>query len=525
MPRRRRARQAHRAIQGRARRRCAERRRRERRGRASRRSAGCSTLTPRARRRRDVRAAALSTRASRLAPVTTGDDRAAGASPACPHARRQHRRLPRPPRPAGRSRASARWRPSISSSRHLHHVVQRGRGARKTISPMPPARPSASVGRPGRSSSARPSRSDSRAPATPRAGPRPPRGRAVGLHGHRRRPAISPPPPTGTSRLPGRGSWSRSSSADGALAGRGPRIVEGVDVEGTRESACRTRVRPDGLVVSPPVSRTSTGKRRSLSSLARGAVSGTKSVAPRAPPRAGSREGHAERVVAGRGRHHAARALGTRRATSAFSAPRTLNEPVGCQHSSFSTGRGRARRTSAAAAWAAGTGADRSRASLVVREASALAEPHAAGGPGQPDQVEARLAALRGDGVGHPVAQRHDARAMSRAAGRDRVADPEPRGGPGRGSQVLSPRSAPARPEQRQRHDRRAGSSRGLEGPEPERAQARVAARRWPPGRTAPSARRAAPPPPVGRRPRSAARPSGRRSGGRSGGRTRRPAG
>ena len=85
------------------------------------------------------------------------------------------------------------------------------------------------------------------------------------------------------------------------------------------------------------------GSARSLSSFARGALRGTKSVARSVPPsRSAAKATPSAWLPAEAATTPRARASASSDARR-FVAPRTLNEPVGCQHSSFSS-RSRARR-------------------------------------------------------------------------------------------------------------------------------------------------------------------------------------
>ena len=129
---------------------------------------------------------------------------------------------------------------------------------------------------------------------------------------------MSPPPPHGHDDVADLGALVEDLEADRALSGGGARVVVGVDVrapvvplEGARRARSRVVVGRARLLGPRR------GSVRSLSTLARGAVAGTKRVAGMAPPRAWRREGDAEGVVAGRGGHDAPPALLRRRARRA----------------------------------------------------------------------------------------------------------------------------------------------------------------------------------------------------------------
>ncbi len=154
-------------------------------------------------------------------------------------------------------------------------------------------------------------------------------------------------------------------------------------------------------------------------------------------------------------------------------APRTLNEPVGCQHSSFSS----SSRPAAARLGRSGVGArclatTLARARDVVRrqpQVGAGAHAVSRAGPAETRSSRGSPHCSR-DPVGDLVAQRHERRHVG-SARRDRLAHPE-RDAPGP-RQPRVPAQHAARPPQRERHDRRSSASGGRERPEPERPQAR----------------------------------------------------
>ena len=218
--------------------------------------------------------------------------------------------------------------------------------------------------RPGRIVEQRPAEAERlrEARATPRAAPRPlscPGDRAFTTVAM---PARSPPPPTGTSDRAGGRALARSSSADRALARGRARVLEGVDEDGARRllegprppRRHRRRSRPSRAPRPGTAQLLDLGARRGRRDeerrpdVARAPARRRRRRARGCPPRRPRRRAAARRRRASR---------------AGSSAPRTLNEPVGCQHSSFSSSsRSPAPRGSAAAASAAGARDDRRRA-------------------------------------------------------------------------------------------------------------------------------------------------------------------
>ena len=225
------------------------------------------------------------------------------AAPRHAHARRS----PRPP--PGPRRAGRRSRPRSRASGTSTTSSIRSRCA-NTISPMPPASAVGERG-PGRVARGAPAPARATRAATARPPPAPPTMRTAGARAltATAMAAISPPPPTGHHDRADVRQLLEDLQADRALAGGGERILEGVDVaRRPSASACGQRRRV-GVVVGRARARAPHRERAQLLHLgARRGLGHEQRGAHAAAQRLG-REGDAQRVVAGGGGHHAARAL------------------------------------------------------------------------------------------------------------------------------------------------------------------------------------------------------------------------
>ena len=283
---------------------------------------------------------------------------------------------------------------------------------------MPPARPSASVGA-GRVLEERPALSGATRAA--RARPRAARPRCA----RRGRPRLDRGGHAGDEAAAAHGHHDRADVGQllQDLEGRpcpGRRRCAGRRRRGRRWRPCAPRgpwprAWPRRRRSAPP-SRTVTGNVRSFSTFARGAVCGHEERGRHVAAQGLRGEGHAERVVARGGRHHAARAAAPRTSeASRFEGAPHLEGARGLPALELQPGLAApAARRSGAAAWAGGGRAMRAPRVLDVREASAGACTRVTGAPGPPPpgRAAARRSARRW--LGHAVAQRdHGAPAVA----------------------------------------------------------------------------------------------------------------